>query len=178
MEVYVRHCSSPIGVLRISGTEDGVTGVGFLEGWDEHRACLRKSSRVPSVLVECMEQLQEYFEGRRREFTALRMLPIGTEFQRRVWKELCRLPWGEGITYRELSNRLRSPLAAQAVGGAIARNPLALIIPCHRVTPTRGRTGEYAWGSWRKKWLLRYEGITVASESPGTSCRQCRFSPS
>lgn len=164
MEVCVTHCASPIGILRISGTTEGVTGVTFLEGWEEHRACLRERTLSPSVLSECSEQLQEYFSGKRKDLRTLRIIPMGTEFQRSVWKTLFMVPWGENITYVELGRRLGYICAAQAIGAAVSYNPLAVIIPCHRVLPKeREEVGGYAWGTWRKRWLLRHEGITVPS---------------
>lgn len=162
MDIFVTHCASPIGILRISGTAEGVTGVTFLEGWEEHRACLQERSVLPSALTECRSQLQEYFEGKRRDLRTVRVVPGGTDFQRSVWKALLRVPWGECITYKELGRQVGYPLAAHAIGGAVTHNPLAIIIPCHRVLPkSEGDRGGYAWGPWRKRWLLRHEGIAV-----------------
>ncbi len=163
MEIAVTHHASPIGVLRISGTDDGVTSVAFLDGWDEHRMCLRERvrERVPSALRECVEQLQEYFCGRRKDMRALRIAPTGTEFQRSVWRTLLAVPWGESMTYGELGGRCGYARAARAVGAAVSCNPLAIVIPCHRVVPTGAAVGGYAWGTWRKRWLLRHEGIMV-----------------
>ena len=179
MEAHVTHCASPIGILRVSGTMEGVTGVVFLEGWKEHRTCLQESAVLPPVLSECSEQLQEYFRGKRRDLRTLRITPMGTEFQRSVWQTLLGVPWGERITYKELGTRMGYVLAAQAIGGAVSRNPLAIIIPCHRVLPEGegGSVGGYAWGGWRKQWLLRHEGVQQFTPTPlflGTRAGSCR----
>ena len=158
----VTHCASPIGILRISGTADGVTGIAFLEGWEEHCGSLLKRTVCPPVLMECSQQLREYFSGKRKDLRTLCIAPIGTEFQRSVWNTLLGVPWGERITYKELGKRVGYALAAHAIVGAVSHNPLAIIIPCHRVLPKgEGEVGGYAWGTWRKRWLLRHEGITV-----------------
>ena len=162
MEISVTHCASPIGVLQIRGTTEGVTGVTFLDGWDEHRACLRTCKGIPSVLLECTEQLQEYFDGKRKELGTVRVAPRGTEFQRSVWEIILDVPWGASITYREIGTSLGYTHAAQAVGAAVASNPLAVVLPCHRVLPKEG-VGGYVWGTWRKQWLLRHEGIVVTT---------------
>ncbi len=178
MEIYVTHCASPIGILRMSGTDDGVTSVAFLDGWDEHHVRLRERERVPSPLEECREQLREYFGGKRKDLRTLRLAPTGTEFQRSVFGTLLAVPWGESMTYGELGRRCGYARAARAVGAAVACNPLAIVIPCHRVVPTSGAVGGYAWGTWRKRWLLRHEGSIMASGSPAGCYTRCRSSPS
>lgn len=174
MDIFFTHCASPVGILRISGTEDGVTDVMFLDGWEEHCACLRERAACPVVLSECREQLREYFSGKRRDLRTLRIAPMGTEFQRSVWQTLLEVPFGESITYQELGRRVGYALAAQAIGGAVARNPLAIIIPCHRVLPEKGGgRGGYAWGGWRKQWLLRHEGIAACHAERSRSAALC-----
>lgn len=163
MDVFVTHCAAPIGILRISGTAEGVTGVAFLDGWEEHRKSLRECALCPSALSECAQQLQEYFGGKRKDLRALRIAPTGTEFQRSVWRALCAVPWGERLTYGELGRGCGYDCAARAVGAAVACNPLAVVIPCHRVVPADGAVGGYAWGAWRKRWLLRHEGAIPLS---------------
>lgn len=181
MEAVVTYCASPVGILRISGTEDGVTDVTFLDGWEEHRVCLQECTVCPSALNECREQLREYFSGERRDLRTLRIAPMGTEFQRSVWQTLLEVPFGESITYKELGRRVGYALAALAVGGAVAKNPLAIVIPCHRVLPREGGgIGGYAWGGWRKQWLLRHEGVVVTPPLSGGHAgqRRERCSPS
>ena len=104
------------------------------------------------------EQLDEYFSGRRRHFT-LPLRPEGTPFQCRVWSALCDIPYGWAISYRDLADRVGSPRGFQAVGQANGRNPLPILIPCHRVITTGGGLGGYSGGLDRKRFLLRLEGI-------------------
>lgn len=172
MKTFVTHCAAPIGILRISGTTEGVTGVAFLDGWEEHRESLRERVACPSALRECVEQLQEYFGGRRKDLRALRIAPTGTEFQLSVWRALCAVPWGENMTYGDLGRRCGYARAARAVGAAVACNPLAIVIPCHRVVPADGAVGGYAWGAWRKRWLLRHEEVHTYNLTPLPACRQ------
>ena len=101
-------------------------------------------------------QLQEYFEGTRRSFD-LRLAPEGTAFQRRVWEELRRIPYGETISYRELAGRIGQPTAMRAVGLANGRNPIAVVVPCHRVIGADGSLTGYGGGLDRKRYLLGLE---------------------
>jgi methylated-DNA-[protein]-cysteine S-methyltransferase len=102
-------------------------------------------------------QLKEYFENRRGSFDLDIEPPTGTEFDRTVWKELLRIPMGSTITYGELARRAGYPGAARAVGGAVGRNPIAIIVPCHRVVGADETLTGYGMGLWRKKWLLIHE---------------------
>lgn len=162
METFVTHCAAPIGVLCISGTAEGVTSIAFLDGWEEHRESLQECAVCPSALQECVEQLREYFCGGRKDLRTLRIAPAGTEFQRSVWRALCAVPWGESMTYGELGRRCGYARAARAVGAAVACNPLAIVVPCHRIIPADGAVGGYVWGAWRKRWLLRHETLYPA----------------
>lgn len=123
-------------------------GAGFGAGGDPAAA---------DRLQEACRQLEEYFAGRRREFS-VPLAPEGTRFQRRVWDELARIPYGETISYRELARRSGNPKASRAVGGANGRNPLPVIIPCHRVIAADGSLGGYSSGLERKRELLALEG--------------------
>ncbi len=106
---------------------------------------------------EVIAQLDEYFAGRRTEFD-LPMTLIGTDFQRRVWEQLRRIPYGETITYGELARRLGNPAAVRAVGLANGRNPIGIIVPCHRVVGSTGDLTGYGGGIEKKRWLLTFEG--------------------
>ena len=108
------------------------------------------------VLRACAAQLAEYFAGERTEFD-LELAPAGTPFQRRVWDALCEIPYGETISYVELARWVGQPKASRAVGLANGRNPLAIIVPCHRVIAADGRLGGYGGGLDRKRWLLEHE---------------------
>ena len=145
------HLETPLGILEISGSEKGIRSVSFLDAMEVGR-----SEEVPKPLQVCLQQLQEYFEGRRTEFS-LPLDPEGTEFQKRVWNRLLEIPFGETLTYGEQSAELGDVKAIRAVAAANGRNPLAIIIPCHRVIGADGSLTGYAGGLWRKKWLLDHE---------------------
>ena len=108
-------------------------------------------------LRECARQLAEYFTGRRRGFE-LELAPDGTDFQRRVWREIAGIPCGETISYSELARRAGATGAARAAGAATGRNPLAIVVPCHRVVGAAGALTGYAGGLARKRHLLSLEG--------------------
>ena len=113
-------------------------------------------TRTPSALPEVKRQLEQYFAGRRRKFD-LRLAPQGTAFQRKVWKELLKIPYGKTLSYGSLAGRIGDPRAARAVGTANGRNPISIIIPCHRVIGSTGRLTGYAGGLKVKEALLRLE---------------------
>lgn len=141
--------ASPLGFLVLKSDGQSVTEVSFAEsGLQEQNSC--------AVLQECKEQLSDYFSGKVTEF----QLPLsleGTEFQQKVWAELLKIPYGETITYMELAVRLGDVKAVRAVGTANGRNPIAIIIPCHRVIGAGNKLTGYAGGIWRKKLLLELE---------------------
>jgi methylated-DNA-[protein]-cysteine S-methyltransferase len=112
------------------------------------------------LLDSATHQLQEYFQGQRQVFT-LPLAPPGTPFQQRVWQELQRIPFGTTLTYRELAQCLGMPQAARAVGHANGRNPLAIVIPCHRLIGSDGHLRGYAGGITLKQRLLQHEGVRL-----------------
>lgn len=120
------------------------------------RAHLKGTPRDDAALGEVARQLQQYQDGSRREFT-LPLAPGGSAFQQRVWAELCRIPYGSTISYGELARRLGDEGAARAVGRANATNPIALIVPCHRVIGSDGKLTGYAGGLPLKAALLQFE---------------------
>jgi methylated-DNA-[protein]-cysteine S-methyltransferase len=148
MESY--YLNSPIGALRIAGDENGISSLQFLNS-DEF-----ESKEIPDVLTNGITQLEEYFNGARTEFE-LKLNPEGTDFQKRVWKELFKIPYSKTISYQELANRLKDPLVIRAAASANGKNPIAIIIPCHRVIGSDGSLTGYAGGLHRKKWLLDHE---------------------
>lgn len=109
------------------------------------------------------EQLAEYFTGTRQEFTVPLKLS-GTPFQQRVWQELMRIPFGQTISYAEQARRIGQPTASRAVGHANSRNPISILVPCHRVIGANGKLTGYAGGLNRKKWLLDWERRIVSAE--------------
>ena len=146
---------SPVGVLLIAGDDAGLRRMLFAEGRREVRPEPGWREN-PAALKEAVRQLDAYFAGRLREFT-LRLAPEGTPFQRRVWDELLKLPYGTTTSYGLLARRLGDPNASRAVGLANGSNPISIVIPCHRVVGSNGRLTGYGGGLKNKEWLLALE---------------------
>jgi methylated-DNA-[protein]-cysteine S-methyltransferase len=156
-EKYKAHYQSPIGLIEIIGTQDGILSLDFLdEGIAQGRT-------IPSCLEECVEQIDLYFKGKLRDFS-VKLRPHGTEFQTRVWDQLCTIPFGETRSYRDIAALAGDPKACRAVGNANGKNKIAIIIPCHRVIGSDGRLTGYASGIWRKEWLLNHERASLSKE--------------
>lgn len=146
---FILTYKSPLGLLVLKSDGVSVTEIAFSEnGPAESQEC--------AVLLECRQQLEDYFCGKSFAFN-LPLHPKGTEFQKKVWDELLRIPQGETITYHELAVRLGDPKCIRAAGTANGRNPLAIVIPCHRVIGTGNKLTGYAGGLGRKLWLLEHE---------------------
>lgn len=148
MALYCENVPTPVGTLCVCSDGDAVTGIHFGAG-EPGEAC--------PVTGQARQQLTEYFAGQRREFD-LPLAPAGTDFQRRVWELLREIPYGETVTYGELARRLGNPRAARAVGMACNRNPIAIVVPCHRVVGSTGSLTGYAGGLDAKAFLLKLEG--------------------
>ncbi len=146
------HIKTPLGIAKIVGDEYGISEISISEEGEV-------SSIVPTVLQEAVIQLNDYFEGKRNDFT-FKLNPLGTEFQQKVWKGLLEIPSGKTISYLELSKKLGDVKAIRAVASANGKNPLWIVVPCHRVIGTDGSLTGYAGGLWRKKWLLEHENST------------------
>ena len=146
--------NSPLGITKIIGDESGVSVISVSN--DE----VAVSTEIPKTLQEAVSQLKDYFNGKRNDFN-FKLNPSGTEFQRRVWDELLRIPFGKTISYLELSKKLGDVKAIRAVASANGKNPLWIVVPCHRVIGTDGSLTGYAGGLWRKKWLLEHENPTA-----------------
>ena len=142
--------NTPLGITEIQGDENGISKI-YIR--DEN---VEITSKIPSKLKEAIIQLQEYFEGKRTHFTFL-LHPSGTEFQKKVWQELLNIPFGKTCSYLELSKKLGDVKAIRAVAAANGKNPLWIVVPCHRVIGSDGSLTGYAGGLWRKKWLLEHE---------------------
>lgn len=147
---YRTYLQTPLGLLKISGTETFIASVAFVSDED------RRLSNVPPILTECKSQLQEYFSGTRKNFD-VPVRPEGTEFQKKIWSELMKIPFGESTSYSAIAKQINNPEAARAVGLANGKNQIAIIIPCHRVVGSGGQLTGYAAGIWRKRWLLEME---------------------
>ena len=133
----------------IKGDENGIAIISIV---DEGVV----SKVIPSVLQEAVTQLLDYFDGQRTHFD-FQLNPAGTEFQQKVWKGLCEIPFGKTMSYLELAKQLGDVKAIRAVASANGKNPLWIVVPCHRVIGTDGSLTGYAGGLWRKKWLLEHE---------------------
>ena len=147
------YIKTALGIAKIVGDEDGITVISVS---DEGIV----SSTIPMVLQEAVSQLNDYFEGKRTDFT-FKLNPSGTEFQQKVWKGLLKIPFGKTMSYLELSKKLGDVKAIRAVASANGKNPLWIVVPCHRVIGTDGSLTGYAGGLWRKKWLLEHENPTT-----------------
>ena len=148
------YLSSPLGTIRITGDVSGVSAITCL---DSPLPDLPLPRNLPAPLQQAYDQLVDYFGGVRKDFTFLTN-PIGTDFQRRVWVALLNVPFGQTRTYLSLSRELGDEKAIRAVAAANGRNPLAIVVPCHRVIGSDGSLTGYAGGLWRKQWLLEHEG--------------------
>ncbi len=136
--------------LSIAASDNGITAVSLD----------RPSKKEPDstkYFPQCQKELEEYFSGKRTRFT----IPLdltGTPFQKKVWSALRSVPYGSTMTYGQLAKKIGKPRAVRAVASAVAKNPVGIIIPCHRIVPASGaQPGKYAWGVSKKKWLLGHE---------------------
>lgn len=143
------YLKTPLGIARICGDEKGVTEISVLDQGEI-------SKKIPAVLKEPATQLQDYFDGKRTSFDFKRN-PQGTEFQQKVWNALLEIPFGKTVSYMDITKKLGDVKAIRAVASANGKNPLWIVVPCHRVIGTDGSLTGYAGGLWRKKWLLEHE---------------------
>jgi methylated-DNA-[protein]-cysteine S-methyltransferase len=149
---------TPLGIAEITGNSCGISSIKILEEEE-----IENSLFIPEELLDASTQLSEFFKGERKDFN-LKLNPIGTEFQKRVWKELQNIPFGATTSYLELSRKLGDIKAIRAVAAANGKNPLWIVIPCHRVIGSDGSLTGYAGGLWRKKWLLDHENPPIQQE--------------
>ena len=154
MSIALLQIPSPLGILTLCASEDGLFRVDFEER--SPAVSVSVSDRAERILTQASRELAEYFAGERREFS-VPLHPVGTPFQQKVWAALCRIPYGETRTYGEIARQIGAPKAARAVGMANHRNPLPLFIPCHRVVGASGELTGYAGGLDRKRFLLALE---------------------
>lgn len=154
MTISTTYYSSPVGVLRISGTDHFISEVHFMK--EEELQNAAQSAQLSPLVLQCVEELIQYFNGQRRHFE----VPVhqdGSAFQLKVWNELLGINYGKTISYIELSRRLGDTKAIRAAASANGKNNVAIIVPCHRVIGSNQSLVGYAGGLWRKKWLLDHE---------------------
>ena len=152
------HWSSPIGPLLLVADSQALRGVWFTDqrGIAAQHLTATADAQHP-LLLQAMQQLQAYFAGQRQVFDVPLAPEGGTPFQRAVWQALADIPYGTTTSYRALAERLGRPRAVRAVGGAVGRNPLGIVLPCHRVLGAQGQLTGYTGGLARKQALLRLE---------------------
>lgn len=146
---------SPLGLLRISGTETCIHEISFIDKEEELKA-ISTGGEVFPLVIQCVEQLIQYFQGQRRIFE----FPVyqeGTEFQLKVWNELVSIPFGKTISYLDLARQLGDIKTIRAAASANGKNNIVIVIPCHRVIGTKRDLVGYGGGLWRKRWLLDHE---------------------
>jgi methylated-DNA-[protein]-cysteine S-methyltransferase len=149
------YINSPLGITKIIGDDNGVSVISVSDvGTNE------VSLEIPEVLKEAVSQLQEYFDKKRTGFD-FKLNPKGTEFQQKVWQSLLEIPYGKTISYMDQTKKLGDIKAIRAVASANGKNPLWIVVPCHRVIGTNGSLTGYAGGLSRKKWLLEHENPTT-----------------
>lgn len=155
---------TPLGTATLRGNQSGVCSISVSDGHLEQEV-------VPEVLAQACIQLQEYFRGERQRFD-FPIRPEGTPFQQRVWQELRKVPYGHTLSYLELTKKLGDVKAIRAVASANGRNPLWIVIPCHRIIGSDGSMTGYAGGIHRKKWLLNHESPTPQQSLFGSGTDQ------
>jgi methylated-DNA-[protein]-cysteine S-methyltransferase len=144
------HIKTPLGITLIEGDENGIAKIWVLN------EDVPVTKKIPAVLKNAAKQLTEYFDGKRDSFD-FTLNPQGTDFQKKVWKALLEIPFGKTTSYQELSIKLGDVKAIRAVASANGKNPLWVVVPCHRVIGSDGSLTGYAGGLWRKKWLIEHE---------------------
>ncbi len=150
MKTYRACHQSGIGFLEVVGNQQGILTITF--GADEFES----DPKLPVPMAECLRQLDQYFKGRRQKF-GIPLLLKGTDFQKAVWRQLQKIPFGQTASYGDVARAVGSPRAFRAVGNANNKNPIPLIIPCHRVIGSDGKLVGFGGGICRKEWLLDHE---------------------
>lgn len=161
MNYFFKEMNSPVGRLKLVGSDRGLAAV-LWEDDDPKRVRIREYMRDDDhpVLVEAEKQLKEYFAGSRKDFT-LELDPMGTDFQKEVWKALAAIPYGETRSYSDIAREIGNVKAVRAVGAANGKNPISIVVPCHRVVGASGELTGFAGGLEAKACLLSLEGVEV-----------------
>ena len=157
LEIAATYYQSPLGLLRIAGTDTYINEISFVDTLDgTGKGNLDLQGPVSPLVIQCIEQLIQYFQGQRRVFD----FPIhqsGTDFQQKVWAELSSIPFGKTLSYLDMSRRLGDTKAIRAAASANGKNHVAIVVPCHRVIGSKRDLVGYGGGLWRKRWLLDHE---------------------
>ncbi len=155
MTISITSISTPLGPLFLAGDDAGLQHTWFA-ACDQSRQPDPSWNENPAPLTRAVQQLKAYFAGELREFD-LPLAPQGTDFQLKVWRGLCAIPFGSIVSYGDLARRVGCPRGARAVGQANGRNPLPVVVPCHRVVASGGGLGGFTGGLHLKRWLLDHE---------------------
>jgi len=151
---------TPIGKIFIAATDQGLSDVSFGPLTFPRIEKVSPSSKMHRLLRQAESEILEFFNGERRKFSVQLDLQ-GTAFQQKVWAALCEIPWGQTLAYKEVARKIRNPKASRAVGSANGKNPIPIIIPCHRVIASDGGLGGYSSGLKIKKLLLKHEQVVI-----------------
>lgn len=148
--IFKTTIETPVGYLELTSDQHFLLSVSFAENPGI------TTDFQPDILKESVQQITEFFEGTRKEFD-LKLKPAGTDFQLKVWEEVKKVPFGKTVSYLDIAIKTGSKNNTRAVGLANGKNPIPIIIPCHRIIGTNGKLTGYAGGLERKKWLLQHE---------------------
>ncbi len=154
MQQFEHIYTSPIGRIKIVADKDCIQAITFID--DSASTSNNEGIESPAVIHQCIDELIDYFNGSRTQFT----VPIhqsGTDFQQKVWKELYEVPYAKTMSYAELAKKLGNTKVIRAAASANGKNKIAIIVPCHRIIGSDSNLTGYAWGLARKKWLLQHE---------------------
>ncbi len=151
--MYTDFLASPLGWLKLTASKEALIALEFV-------AAPSETYYPNAITTEARKQLEEYFAAERQRFS-LPLAPQGTPFQRKVWQALQTIPYGQTVSYKTIAAQINNPKAVRAVGLANGRNPIPIIIPCHRVVAADGSLGGFSSGLWRKEWLLKLEQIVA-----------------
>lgn len=170
--IYTSTYASPLGKILLASQNNELIGLWF-EGQKYYLGSIKEETKEKNdeeILIKARKWLDKYFKGKKPDIKELAINPVGSSFQKEVWKILCEIPYGSKITYKEIAVKLAKErnlksISAQAVGGAVGHNPISLIIPCHRVVGTNGKLIGYAGGLDKKLYLLNLEKETSKKQS-------------
>lgn len=166
--ISTAHYNSPLGDILLASKDNKLIGL-WIEDQKYFLSSIKEEIQENSndgVLLATKSWLDRYFNGQKPNIDELNLSPIGSDFRQAVWKILCKIPYGETITYNDIAKEIArqrkiKKMSAQAIGGAVGHNPISIIIPCHRVVGTNGNLTGYAGGIEKKIWLLRHEHVNM-----------------
>lgn len=160
-ELAATHLKTPIGILQVAASEEGLVAVVFPNEIKRAYAKMRGPVAAQMHLDHAVAALNDYFVGKRTDFSDLTLAPQGTDFQLSVWRALLKIPFGVTKSYGDIAREIKNPKGVRAVGLANGKNPIPVIVPCHRVIGTNGTLTGFGGGLPAKKWLLAHEGVST-----------------